>query len=170
MAIKCNDIEEITWEEFIDEFQDESDRACAIMGGEFLNNKLESVLRTIFDGQSSFIDGLFEDRNGAVSSFYSRIQMTRALKIIDDEQKRNIDTIRQIRNAFAHKLKLRSFEGSQELVDKINRLSIIEEFRKQNRGVEGALSDVRFRFMTAVFLLGNKIEQFINNTKPKEVT
>ncbi|MEX1059878.1 MAG: MltR family transcriptional regulator [Methyloceanibacter sp.] len=50
------------------------------------------------------IEGLYE-RDGPLSTFFSQIQLGYAMGLFDRDVKRDLDTIRHIRNGFAHSLK-----------------------------------------------------------------
>jgi hypothetical protein len=63
---------------------------------------------------------LFE-RDGALSTFYGNISLARALGLIDDPVKDDLDTVRRLRNAFAHSAVPITF-SSEEVIREMDKL------------------------------------------------
>ena len=92
------------WAEFLEEFQAESDRACAVLGAAFLGEQLRSLLTAFLVDDLAQVEGLFEGAAAPLSSFASRTQMAYMLGFLSPSQHRDLDLIRRIRNKFAHDL------------------------------------------------------------------
>ncbi len=78
--------------------QEKNDRGAGILLATNVENSLDYVLLKTLYGPT---DKLF-DQNGPLSSFSNKIQMGRALGLYGEQTSSNLDTIRHIRNAFAH--------------------------------------------------------------------
>ncbi|MCX5869495.1 MAG: hypothetical protein NTY00_02430 [Deltaproteobacteria bacterium] len=91
-------IHEFDFNAFSERLHSESDRACAVLGAALLDAKLEDVFRRRFQ---CFHNELLEG-TGPISTFSARIRLARAQAWIDDDTRFDLDTIRGIRNDFAH--------------------------------------------------------------------
>jgi len=89
------------WKGFLAEFQDESDRATAILGGVFLDEHLRQLIANALAGEKGIVDELL---NGPLQSFANRIKLAYCLKLINASEYADIQLIRDIRNSFAHRL------------------------------------------------------------------
>ena len=91
-------LEDVDLDKFSETMHSESDRACARLGAAILDAKLEDLftkrLRTF---QKELTSG-----TGPISTFSSRIKLANALSWISDPVRKDLDTIRDIRNEFAH--------------------------------------------------------------------
>jgi hypothetical protein len=84
------------------ELDKETDRGCCMMAGSFLEQELGELLAVKLVGSKKFIDSMLEF-NGPLGSFSARIKMAYALGLICHAAMSDLDTIRKIRNEFAHK-------------------------------------------------------------------
>ena len=93
------------------ELEAQSDRGAAILAAAFIDVHLADVLMYVFRANLSKDDdkALFDDANGPLASFSSRIKMAHALGVIGDKTRADLNLIRKVRNEFAHKIKVRSF-------------------------------------------------------------
>jgi len=81
-------------------FQPPRDRRAVLDFAESLNEGLLDLLRgRSVTGKSA--DDLFKER-GPLATFAARIDAAHAFGLITDSERRDLDLIRQIRNAFAH--------------------------------------------------------------------
>ncbi len=93
-------------------FRRESDRACAVLGRALL----EEHLRRLFE--ANFTEGtdpklLLEDGQAPLATFSARIKVAAALGWFSEEDNRDLHTVREIGNDFAHGLDHEmSFEDS----------------------------------------------------------
>ena len=98
-----NELKRLTTEhaEFLVEFGQEGDRACAILGVAKLDSLLFQILTRALRTNPSKSDGLLEG-NGPLSTFSSRIDMAHRLGILGADLTRALHLLRRIRNDFAH--------------------------------------------------------------------
>ena len=87
--------------EFETMLREETDRACAVLGAAYLDGCLERVLRQNLANREDIHERLF-DMNGPLSTFSGKILVFRALDWIDKDTFDDLDSLRSIRNAFAH--------------------------------------------------------------------
>ncbi|VVE78140.1 MltR family transcriptional regulator [Pandoraea sputorum] len=80
-----------------------SDRALAIVIASYLDAMLEELLRAFLVERAKAVNPLFEGR-GVLSTFSSKIELSFALGLIGEGEAKALNTIREIRNAFAHEL------------------------------------------------------------------
>jgi hypothetical protein len=85
---------------FMDRMSSESERASAVLGGALVDAKLQDLFRRKL---RCFQDELLEGM-GPISTFSARIRLARALDWISEDARMDLDTIRKIRNDFAHSL------------------------------------------------------------------
>jgi hypothetical protein len=95
-----------TFGEDVDAFQKEikdgSDRTCCILMAAVVERTLERcILLRLGIHDEEKINPLFE-RDGALSTFYGTIHLAYAIGLINHDIRDDLNTIRQIRNAFAH--------------------------------------------------------------------
>ena len=88
---------------------DSSPIVAAILGQALIEPFLEDLLREKVRHAWSELE------NGPLFSFESKIIAAYALELIDDTTRKNLDTIRQIRNAFAHSKRLIDFDDQAVL-------------------------------------------------------
>jgi hypothetical protein len=99
-----------TYNDFVDRFHGESDRAAAVLAGAYLDAFMESALRDVL-ARNSQTDVLFDVR-GVLQSLSSKISLAAALGIVAEPVARDMDLIRKIRNYFAHHIWDATFETS----------------------------------------------------------
>jgi len=94
------------------EFHDAPDRVLAVVGAAYLDSLLEELLRAVFVGDREEADRLLApDR--ALGSNGSRYQLAYCLGLIEKEQRDDLKMIARIRNAFAHRYDVRSFDHDE---------------------------------------------------------
>lgn len=138
------------WQIWMDEFQNESDRACALLGAAFLDDQLRQLLEHFFVDDRQ-IAGLFENAS-ALSTFSSRIELAFALGFIALRELRDLRIIRKIRNDFAHGLMGLSFQsdGISSRCRELKQCDVITS-------PEGIQTTNRDRFVLSVVMLANWI-------------
>ena len=101
--------------EFFDEFRNEllgpNDRACALVGAAYVERNLlclvQAKMRAFTKKESN---ALFFDERAILKTFAARAEIAYALDAISKEEKTTIDSIRRIRNVFAHAIRPITFE------------------------------------------------------------
>src|SRR5215510_9077223 len=94
---------------FLQEFQQETDRAAAVLAVAYLDSKLEELLRSKFVSKHKIVNDLF-DGQGGLSSFSAKVSISYAVGLISLLAAQDLHLIRQIRNDFAHKSHGLSFQ------------------------------------------------------------
>lgn len=83
-----------------EEFQGESDRIVAIVGGAYLDQLLTSLLQSVFIGEAD-AEGLLSEI-GPLGSNGSRCKLAYCLGLIRKHQRDDLALVAKIRNKFAH--------------------------------------------------------------------
>jgi len=95
--------------QIVKQFHSESDRAAAILAGSHVEQSLKEFIQLfIIEKPEIAADKLLESRN-SVSSFGAQIEFARACDWITEDIKKDLNTIRIIRNEFAHNPDLNNF-------------------------------------------------------------
>lgn len=85
------------------EYQNESDRAAAIVGAAFLDEQIKEYIKQFLVDNEKVVSELFApDRS--LGAFGSRIQIAFALGLLTEDEYHDLKVIQGIRNTFAHDL------------------------------------------------------------------
>ena len=103
-----------------------SDRAIAIVGGSIIEQCLEAAILERFHHNKAIRDRIFNP-SGALGSFSSKIDMGFLLGIYAAPAHRDLRTVKDIRNAFAHSLDISSF-NNQKITDLCKTFVLGERF------------------------------------------
>ena len=99
---------------------EESDRGCALFAAAYLDAALEGLFRcSVLEGKKIDVE-LFEG-SAPLATFSGRIRLAYYLGKISAEFRADLETIRKIRNEFAHDASLLSFE-TQSIADRCRNL------------------------------------------------
>ena len=96
---------------FLEEFQGETDRATAVLGAAFLDEQIYQLLHAFFvddDQEKEEMLGVEKP----LGSFGARIRLAYCVGLLPREDFEDLKTIKNIRNAFAHKLHGLAFDDS----------------------------------------------------------
>ena len=97
----------------MDALRDESDRSAAIVAASLLESTLEKILiASMSEKDAKLIGQLFENR-GPLSDFNGKILVAVAFGVISPKMGEHFQSIRHIRNAFAHARTPITFETPQ---------------------------------------------------------
>ena len=99
---------------------EESDRGCALFAAAYLDAALESLFRSSVMEGKKIDEELFEG-SSPLATFSGRIRLAYYLGKISAEFRADLETIRKIRNEFAHDASLLSFE-TQSIADRCRNL------------------------------------------------
>jgi DNA-binding MltR family transcriptional regulator len=137
--------------ELYNDLDKESDRGAALLGAAFLDESLEAMLRMFFVDDSSLADELLgTDR--PLGSFSARIRTAYAIGLLGREMYADLETVRSIRNDFAHDHRGLSFDN-QSLADRARNLKAWANVNKQL----GWNATPRVCFIMGVSMLANKL-------------
>jgi hypothetical protein len=106
------------------ELAHESARAAAIVGAVLVEESLTNLLKSRLNRDQGILDDVFRP-SGPMGTFSTKIKMGFLMGLYSPETRRELDTIREIRNEFAHKI-ARSFD-IQHIRDLANNLSRSEQ-------------------------------------------
>lgn len=98
------------FEQIFRELVTQTDRAAALMAGAFLDRSLRLAIMCRFVQMSKNDEKhLFEGDTAPLGTFSAMIKVGKAVGIYGNKTRQQIDSIRAVRNAFAHALKPISF-------------------------------------------------------------
>jgi len=170
MAQKISVIQREDFKKFIEEFENETDRAAVVLGAAKLDLVLYQILQSYLLPSASSKDSLF-DGDSPLSTFSSKIDLTFRLGLIDAAFARALHLVRKIRNSFAHDVSGCSLtNGAQS--DRVKQLclpmkqyktfySFNEKMFKENQGVAAD-------FRTTLGLLIGRLEFQLTRITPTE--
>lgn len=102
------------WQNFYDEFQNESPGAAAIVASSFIDEWLRKLLfDSMVDDKKLVNELLGGDKDAPLSTFSARIKAAYCLGLISKEQYQDLNTIKNIRNYFAHGIHGITFDYEQ---------------------------------------------------------
>jgi DNA-binding MltR family transcriptional regulator len=98
-------------QEALEEISAANDRAAAIVSASFLETRVENAVRQrlVDDEKRGVLKELLRE-GGPIGSFKPRIWLAFALGIYGPEAREDLERIADIRNRFAHRLAIKSFE------------------------------------------------------------
>lgn len=84
--------------------------ATGILGAVAVEYQMDELIRRRFGRQDDETWAAMQSENGPLHSFFSKITIAYAFKIIDEKTRDDMHIVRTIRNAFAHSRKIISFD------------------------------------------------------------
>jgi len=117
---------------FLEELKSQTDRGTAVIGAAVLDDLLIQVLteRFVKLGSERY-EGLFDRTGAPISTFSARIELCFAVGTINNSSRLMLHLIRDIRNAFAHRIEQMTFDHPDvaEMIDK----RILHGFKKPGK-------------------------------------
>ena len=108
------------------ELTKESDRALAVIAAAYLDHLLEILIANEFKlASDAERDNLFKFPAGMLHSFAFKTRFAHMTGLITNDQKQDLNTIRDIRNGFAHELIGMSFD-TKEIAKSCNKLVLAQ--------------------------------------------
>jgi DNA-binding MltR family transcriptional regulator len=123
--------------EILKELQSQTDRGTAIIAAAVMDDLLNQLITSrLIDLGSERHDSLFSRTNAPLSSFSSRIEMAFALGVLSNEARLGLHLIRDVRNAFAHRIEQIQFDHP-EVAQMIQSraMPLLKRLQKTNRDV-----------------------------------
>ncbi len=159
-------------EDSLEIFQDESDRACAVLGAVHLDHLLGmAIIKNLAHGDE-VEKTLLSGPTAPLSSFAARIDLAYAIGLIDKDTRHDLDVIRHIRNEFAHSLGSHYFEEDQSIADRCRDLVIGNQFAAQyNESHRSNLMQPRNLFIFTVLSIRDNLcaPAGVTQTRPGRV-
>jgi len=106
-----------------------SDRACAVLGGSVMDDRVRTLLQKYLLPPRSENEDKLLGRSSPLESFSSRIELARRLNLITEETRKSLDWIRDIRNDAAHKTDF-SF-GNNSVRDRISNILLVMQLQEK---------------------------------------
>lgn len=152
-----------------------TDRAVAILGGSLVERRLALAIDSEINHLKAIDDEMFKGV-GPLASFAAKVHLGYMLGLYGERAWRELRTIKDIRNRFAHSLDMSSFE-SQKITAWCGNLTLAEmcfgedqnnDLSKQRRtpfrwraGLLDRMQDPRFRFLTSVSFYSQSLLHYI---------
>ena len=108
--------------EAFSEIESGSDRSVAIVCSAYVEDQLTAALKSKMEDDEVVLREMFRS-SGPLGSFSAKINIGYLFRLYEKEVKRELDTIKEIRNSFAHIAKTRTFD-SQRIRDLANNLTM----------------------------------------------
>lgn len=156
------------FDEFVEEFGGESDRAVVILGATKLDILLYQLLIKVLLPNAGGNDDLF-DGDAPLSTFSARINLSSRLGLIDAGFARALHLVRKIRNSFAHEITGRSLDSGshrdriRELVAPLEQIGV---FHNLKRNYFEDKSDAAANFRSALVMIIARLHRAINIASP----
>src|ERR1700730_12683778 len=133
--------------DFVPEVQNASDRSAAILIGANVQRGLETLLlESLVRVKDEDVIGRLIGRGGALSTFYGNSHLGYAVGLYGIKELGNLESIRRIRNVFAHAPSIVRFD-TPEIVAECNKFTILEHRRDNFDKAIAALKVLPPRFM-----------------------
>lgn len=152
-------------DEFVKELIGANDRACALLCGSLLDSALAKAVSTkLVELTKAERDALFIEQNAVLASFANKTAIAHALGLLTREERQTLDSVRKVRNAFAHAMKPLTFKHSL----------VAAECKKLPpsgvEGKEGRFGEERIAFMAATLrLFGALSKVFLEHIETQEM-
>ena len=104
-----------------EEFGGESDRACVILFAAVMDQYLTKMLKSKFVQIPGNNDPLFDGTNAPIETFGAKISIAYRLGLISKKLHDSLNTVRKIRNEFAHNISHCNFKN-QSIKDRLSSL------------------------------------------------
>ena len=130
--LSLSELESRTFHDVITEIETGSPRAIAIVAGAFVEDHLTRVLRwrlvrSPIKSGVNLQDNMLRS-GGALGDFGNKINLAYLIGLISKDAWKELDTIRLIRNRFAHQLEVNNF-GVQQIEAWCDNLSLWEKIK-----------------------------------------
>ncbi len=125
MNTSRTNLNEYEWKKIYEDFQQENSRAAIIISAAFLDTLLRDLLASFMVDDRETVDKLLgndNNLNAPLMNFASRVRCAYCIGLISIIQSDDLKVIGQIRNYFAHTLKVSSFDDNiiTEKIDKLH--------------------------------------------------
>lgn len=137
------------------------DRALALVGGSFIDDGLQqAILKHLSPDRVEWIkSNLFDGELAPLATMASRTRMAYALGIFSDDIRKDLATIRGIRNAFAHATETFTFQH-EYLQKALNELTILKPIKFVDKVGGPSIQLLRLKYATAVSLLCHGLAKY----------
>ncbi len=139
----------------------ESPRASAILSAIYLDELVEKYLKMLLFPDRSTTDRLFDGPQAPLSTFSSKIDLAFRMGAITDEEAESLNTVRRIRNQFAHNLRNCSFEEPviRQWTKSLDEFNDHAQPETRKNFSDGPRGDFEKSVSWLIFLINTKIQQ-----------
>lgn len=117
-------IDYIKWMNIVNkEIENQSDRALVLLCAAIIDEQLEYILKTFLIEDNQIQERIFEN-NAPLSTFSAKNNFCFYLGLISKHEYNTINTIRKIRNKFAHEILINTFDDDDSIKGLCSSLSI----------------------------------------------
>ncbi|MBI2448352.1 hypothetical protein HYV44_02210 [Candidatus Microgenomates bacterium] len=109
---------------FFEELKKESDRGIVLIISTLLEEYLTELLEKKFIDDKKETDEILNGPLAPIGSFSSKIKLSYCLGLINKQDRDNLNTIRKIRNKFAHNIESSSL-NDEDVVKEIKKLNFV---------------------------------------------
>ena len=145
-------------------FTKQSDRGSALIAVAWVDDALKECLKAFFHHDRKIADTLLQPE-GPLGSFSSRIKTAYLLGIITASLYSDLETMRKIRNDFAHVRQAVRF-NNQSIKDRCKALVGAKAFR---RGTGQPIRSPRQMFLISVYLAAEYLLSYVKHPKPPKI-
>lgn len=114
--------------EFWEQLADENDRGVALSAGEMFSELLKELLLSQLSKTKESKD-LIEGFNAPIGTYSSRIKLAYSLSYISENEKKDLECIRKIRNEFAHSWRKVNFRDTKVVAQCKNLIHCSEDLK-----------------------------------------
>lgn len=119
-------VETIEEQQAIEEMEATSDRAAAIVIASLVESRLTSALQAAMADVPSIKNDFFRS-SGALGSFAAKIDLALLNGLLTENAHKDLNTMRRIRNVFAHELKPTQFDANDQILQLARNFILIEK-------------------------------------------
>ncbi|MEI7297367.1 hypothetical protein WCQ02_35025 [Paraburkholderia tropica] len=143
----------------VNEFKNESERHLVILGAAKLEDLLLNLLERRLLESPTKNDGIFRG-TGALSTFSARSEMAYRLGLISKPFLDALNSIRKVRNEFAHQFDASLLDGGNEerIIQLVSEIKETEAFQSLIKGYFGGESTTRTQLCVMLTLLILRLE------------
>jgi DNA-binding MltR family transcriptional regulator len=113
----------------------QSDRAAAVIAGSIIEVRMKDAILSALKRNKDIEDFFFQP-SGPMGSFRVKVDLCYMLGLLSDDAYRDLSIIKDIRNAFAHRLDIRDFK-TQSISDRCFSLKLIEKYVVNTKFAKG---------------------------------
>jgi len=106
---------------YVTELNNQTDRGAVLVGSAYLETKLEELLGSGLASNQTIFSALVRERTAPLRGFWAKIELSYLLGLVGKDVRDSLNTIRNLRNDFAHSYESMTFE-SREVRSKIKGL------------------------------------------------
>ena len=151
-----------------EEFQNESDRGCALLGAAQVDYLLGKAIEMRLERREETKQALLFDPMAPLSSFSARTLAAYAMRIIGPITRSDIDIIRDVRNDFAHTVGSVDF-GEPSIARRCMSLQHPRLFASAHgHEVESIIFNPRMMYVTAVVFFAGDLKVFVGYRDRKD--